>query len=258
MITIKKSIPETKTKILVKCSISEKNLIISVVQALHNGENVDTDKKEFVNKYFPELQDLLSLDRENINGGGSHFKSTAKYLFKKSIDSLAWDQKYYREDYTKELNNLKNALQDHKALIYAEKYGYPDTIDNLSEYIDIYNVRFKYSDIDKSQEYFNSVFERRLNNFYTIKNIKNELSDYFEKVKSLRKFISKYCFETLESKSEIWTHERLADYLKVDVKLLYPIYFSNTKEKDLDHVLEISAKNRSELVAKVVQKYKIK
>lgn len=65
-------------------------------------------------------------------------------------------------------------------------------------------------------------------------------------------------FVRVESKSEIWTIERLSDYLKVDIKLLYPIYFSNTKKQDLDHVLKISAKNRKKLVEKVIQKYKIK
>lgn len=276
MKTFKFKDKQTKTSLVVEMGLDSNKCLKAGVKTLYlNGEkcwNSSQKGLEVLKTFDPELAELASLSGYGLDSASMHFEANTLYYCKQTKEQLGKDI-IIREEVQESCSLLWESLNNHQVFDKAFKVCGEWLVGYLKSYINKSSEHYEYFNADRALSHYVKELGKRHNIFGGItKSIKSPekgclyllMKDYFEglrKYKSLQDDL-KYTNRTeMINRSDVWTPERLADELNVNIKVIYRLMCApnpSTFERDAKLLIHDMVEMKIDRLNYLVDKYNVK
>jgi hypothetical protein len=200
-------------------------LSVTINQVVLNGTRIEgwKEQKEAIKLINLELFNLVSLHLMDMDGSNVTL-SNASYYYSLTKNQLHEPINYTREQKQKDLLAYKQILNDPLVFSTIEKHCGVKALINLKEYLIESGDLFKYKDFTTSFDFWVKNYSNSTSYGYSSgKMITKKLTEmfkvFFETLTKYRKL--KQDYKTYPSLNDIWTPERLTDFLGCDISRVY-------------------------------------
>lgn len=249
-------------KVLLHLYIKDSCFHCDVKQAIKSGEDITYNREEqksFISEFAPEYENMIRLDRVNLDGRTIDDVANSIYFAKETLKHFADvtlnGAPYTQEDHNEELKILWGGVVNHK-IFTASNIKWPLLCDSLKKYQDKQGDLYKYKDFTKSVCHWVAQSEKAIGVMAT-KYTKPLIIDYFDKLSKYRELEAKYKYKTLPVKRDLWTIDRLANHLNISIDQAKTLILSSDLGGDVEKIVLENAENMKKELDSIVKQYKL-
>lgn len=258
---IKFSDKKSKSKVLIEYHTKKNYFYAQIMQSIINGVCVYSPSKEQLNYIDPNINRVLKMNGVSFDG---MVNSQANISYFCELARKNTKQVYTKDDYSRDkiiawdivLNTYKiveKQVGKTLGIIYIKYFKEYITEDN-----DLY--KFK-NDYKKSYDHWEKQVYRFASNRFNGKRLLNHIKEFFDSIEEYKKLVKKYQYSEwkLPSNWELWTYDRLSNYLNVTKRDLAGVAMSN-QDNFNDEVLaliEVSQKKTIKILNDLIVDLKL-
>lgn len=222
--------------------------------------------KKALKEIAPDIYDLYCSHLVNMDNYNNLHEYSNGWYFIEQTRRYLWDKPITVEQKREELKNLKQGIIDdfNQVVKVWNIKGYCETLNKFKECLQNLQKQDYYNYPRYSKETMIGWFCRIGSGlFVTQKNKKiteSLFNDIFTNIESIRKLEQDLRYPTIRgwiSKTDIWTVERLAEYLDLDLLTTKMLVIECENKEDFEKFLQPKVKDRKKRLQELTEKYSI-